>query len=213
MSYTYCTISIIIKCTVGTESSEKTESNLRSILSSSNIDLEIIKSDKPCFYSAVKRLTYEAEKYLDETKFGVFHIEDDWPLKIDVATIDFKSLLEEAKIHDLTYISFQKDIFPNQLNFRPSIFSKHMFRVNFIGGFNANVYEPRDPELTCTDAAWLDAEGTRLEVIQPTKILNYDWFHGPEVGRQWVSDILKKRKWNKYNKGTGHEPMNNLTYF
>jgi hypothetical protein len=198
---------------VGPESVDITESNLRSILTSPNIDLEIFKSKQPCFYSAVKSLTYEAEAYLDETEFGVFYLEDDWPVKINFDTINFKLFLQETKITDLTYISFQKNEFPNQLNFRPSLYSKHMFKINFIGGFNANVYEPRDPELTCADAAWIDAEGTRLECIQPNRILNYNWFYGPEVGKKWVSDVLKKHKWNKYNKGTGHDPMNNLTYF
>jgi len=195
---------------VSDESVTDTENNLKKILNAANIDLEIFHSTRPCFFTAVKMLSQKASHYLSKTRYGVFILEDDWPVKIDPNTVELKTLLDTCLMTDGDYISFKNR---NELNFNPSIFSKHLFNVNFIGGFAKNVYEPRDPELIVCDAAWLDENGTRSESLKPTKIHEYDWFYGPEVGREWVKNTLKKRKWNKWNKGSGHDPMSNLTYW
>ena len=120
---------------VSDEDVKDTENNLREILSDENIDLEIFHSTPPCIFKAVKMLSYEAYKYLDETKYGVFWLEDDWPLIRDPSKLNLKKLLDKCLVSDGDYITFRGR---DRLNLMPGIFSNYLFKKNFIERFKEN---------------------------------------------------------------------------
>lgn len=61
------------------------------------INCEIYISENPCFYSAVKKLYLQAEKYLNTETF-ILWLEDDWLLNKE---INFKELLEKYNYPNL----------------------------------------------------------------------------------------------------------------
>ena len=191
-------------------SGEDTKNNfIEMFTDKSFIDYDITINNNPCFYSTVKSLTNKIDKMIDEVQYGLLMLEDDWPLKVDPNIADLKVAIKNHLVEDYDYISFKNR---DQLNFNPSVWTKTMFRTNFVDGFRLNKYEPRDPELTVGDAAWLDGEGTRHELPSPRRIVKFDWFESDEYGREWLKNNMKKQKWNKWNKGTDHSPLKKLTY-
>ena len=214
------------------ENTKDTEDNFKKILSNNTTDLEIFHPPNPCVFKAVKRLSYEGYKYLNETKYGVFYLEDDWPLtdKIlkKVSDVNLKKLLDKYLKSDKDYISLN---LRNQLNFNPGIGSKGLFKEKFIERFKKNKYEPRCPE-TLVCEYWEDEKGNRIEENQhtnihyPFKTTNNNlkptcWFKGPELGKKWVDEILGKVQYKRdgstvnyhknYANGT-HDSSSNLTY-
>ena len=213
---------------VSEEDIKDTEHNLKKILLDDNIDLEVFHSLNPCIFKAAKMLSYEGYKYLNETKYGVFYLEDDWPIKVDPTKANLKQLLDKYLKSDKDYITFRGR---NRLNFNPGIFSKGLFEEKFIKRFAKNKYEPREPEILVCEY-WEDEEGNRIEEEQYTNI-NFPlkevggmlkptiWFHGPEMGKEWVKNILGKTQWKRdgttvnyhknFSNGT-HDSSSNITY-
>ena len=210
------------------EDIKDTEDNLKKILLADNIDLEIFHSPHPCVFKAVKMLSHEGYKYLNETKYGVFYLEDDWPLRIDPTKVNLKILLDRYLKTNKDYITFN---LRDKLNFNPGIFSKGLFEEKFIRRFAKNKYEPRCPE-TLVCEYWEDEEGNKVEETQytnihyPFKTVNGNlkttrWFKGSEMGKKWVSEVLGKTQYKRdgttvnfhQNFGNGtHDPSSNLTY-
>jgi len=214
------------------EDTKDTEYNLKNILSKDTIDLEIFHPPNPCVFKAVKRLSHEGYKYLNETKYGVFYLEDDWPLTNKIfkkaSQIDLKILLDRYLKSDKDYISLN---LRDKLNFNPGIWSKGLFKEKFIERFKKNKYEPRCPE-TLVCEYWEDKKGNKIEETQYTNIhypfkttnnnlKSTSWFKDSKLGKKWVDENLGKVQYKRdgstvnyhknYANGT-HDPSSNLTY-
>ena len=99
---------------------EDTISNLQKICSP--FSCTFLQSEEPCFFDAVKRLVFESKDLLDDSKYGVLYLEDDWNLK---NADKFEEALK--KYNDDGYVQLT-DRSGNELSFNPSFWGKNIFK-------------------------------------------------------------------------------------
>ena len=175
---------------------EETILFLTNKLKYSNIDIELTIKDKPCFYQAVKTLTIESEKYIDEIKC-VLYLEDDW-LLLEKDYTNFINKILHWKSN--TIINMGK-LSPCLLGFKPTLWCNVAFKEYFIKIFKENPIIIMDPEKYFRIHLY-KGNVFRLPDINHLRIEKVYFI---DYGRKWTKE-------NKLNKNGWDDVQQSITY-
>lgn len=168
----------------------------RNKLNYSNIDIDLIIKENPCFYKAVKTLIIESEKYIEDINC-VLYLEDDWLL----LEKDYTNFINKILNWRSNTIINMGKLSPFLLGFKPTLWCNNVFKQYFIKIFTENDDIIMDPEKYYRMKLY-KGKKYPLPNINHMMIEN-EYFI--DYGRDWA----KKNKLNK--KGWG-EIQQNITY-
>ena len=167
------------------ESLVETDKNLRRILKSNNIDLDIKLTEHGGtymdWYDAVKYLVNEGSRY--ESKFGIFYLEDDWE---PVGEFKLKDDLLEYLKED-TYLGLVQR--SPEVSFNPGIWSTDVFKKFLL-------YKINNP----TGSHWNENPNVERLVVYPMSevtgtIKNVPMlFRFRDIGRSWMKKYNNNQK-------------------
>lgn len=163
---------------------EETILFLTNKLKYSNIDIELIIKETPCFFKAVKRLAIESEKYIDEIKC-ILYLEDDWLLLEE----DYTNFINKILYWNSNTIINMGKLSPYLLGFKPTLWCNVTFKQYFINIFKENDNVIMDPEKYFRNQLY---KGHKF----PLPNINHQQIEHQyfiDYGRKW----MKKNKLNK----------------
>lgn len=177
-----------------------TENNLKKIYRDTGIKLNILKSDKPCFYNAIKNLVINIKDNIEKDTL-IFYLEDDWKL---IEEINFYEIIEKIKkennfnenlylrLYSINNIGINSRYTNIEIDFKPSIWGSNIYKLLFESAIlnNKNIY---DPELV------VNQNLKKYCLKNDTKFLIYLYHKFVDIGRDWQkkNSILKWKKWKE----------------
>lgn len=155
----------------------------------SNIDIELVINYTPCFYQAVKTLTIESEKYIDDIKC-ILYLEDDW-LLLEKDYHNFIHLILHWNSN--TIINMGK-LSPFLLGFKPTLWCNRAFNKYFIKIFKENNTIIMDPEKYFRMKLYNGQKYPLPNIYH--KMIDHEYFI--DYGRDWTNkNKLNKKGWGK----------------
>ena len=155
----------------------------------SNIKFKFLFNKHGNFNKAVRNLLIEIEQIIDNIKYGILYLEDDWIITKNSNNINYYlKNLEENKNTIIGYrFSFLKCC-GNRASFRPSVWSISGFKDIFIKAFKENDTIDADPENILIEF-WKKNNNKQFLCLK-------DELNVIDIGRAWAQQkgIIK---WNK----------------
>jgi hypothetical protein len=164
----------------------ETDRNLKRVLKSNNIDLDIKLTEsggtRMDFYNAIKYLANEGSKY--KSKFGVLLLEDDWkPIMRFKLKDDLLKFLKDKELQRMenAYIGLvERDA---EVSFNPGIWSTDIFEKFLVSKINEPIH-----------ASWEGSPNPERVVVYPkskvtSTIKNLKMlFRFKDIGREWMRE-------------------------
>lgn len=176
------------------DSVERTKLNIENMINDSNIDIDIITSNKPCFFNSVRLLLNKSQHYFNSQLKGILFLEDDWYINPQLHQLVFYNYINNInnnKIISLTHRDREKDILKH-ISFKPTIWGIEIYKTLFVSCFlnyNGKIIDPE--KLLREEYSNHPNKYTNIEIENDLIFI--------DLGRQWIIDEkLEVCKWDKH---------------
>ena len=155
-----------------------------------NIEFKFIYNRKGNFNIAVRNLLKEVSPILNNIKYGILYLEDDWLIVKNTHKISHYLIeLENNNTSILGYRFGFGTCIGNRASFRPSIWSKKSFKELFIEAFQKNQRLDIDPE-SILITFYNNFKTSKKFICLPNELMVSD------IGRNWIKS-KHLIKWNR----------------